>query len=220
MNRRKARFLLTTCAFLLACSGVASADSLFTTQGSGTVRTGDGFSLGSLFTYNGAFTSVVTDLGLEDVGGEVWDHSHEIGLWDVTSGNTQIADATVDNAGTLIDGFRYVHLLLPAALTAGHQYELAAYYFPTASSSDHLLNCCSGTSPTPDPLFGSFTAVFTGSNTVGHLSEPNGGAGDTSYIGPNFLFQSVPEPPTLALTGCGLLGLLLICAASKQIRLV
>jgi hypothetical protein len=175
--------------------------------------------LGAQFNYNGAFTSTITDLGIEDVTAEVWDHSHEIGLWDLTAGDIQIADATVDNTGTLIGGFRYVHLIVPVPLTAGHQYKLAAYYFPTASSSDHLLDCCTGTpNPTPDPLFGSFVSQFSSTNTAGHLTEPTGPAGHTSYIGPNFIFVT-PEPATFALAGYGALGLFLIRAASKRIRL-
>ena len=206
--------LLTACAFLFAYSGVSSASVLFTAPGSGALRTGDGFSLGAIFTYNGSFASWITDLGIEDVTAETWDHSHEIGLWDLTASNTQIADATVDNTGTLIGGFRYVHLILPVPLTAGHQYKLAAYYFPTVSSSDHLLDH-GAPNPTADPLFGSFTAVFTSSNTVGQLSEPNGNAGDVAYVGPNFIFLT-PEPATFALTG---LALLFIPIASRQIRL-
>ena len=193
---------------------------LFTTPGTGALRTGDGFSLGTRFTYSGAVTMLITDLGIEDVSGETWDHSHEIGLWDLTASNTQIADATVDNTGTLISGFRYVHLGVQVLLTPAHQYTLAAYYFPTASSSDHLLDRGAGTAipPTADPSFTGFTAMFTGSNTAGSLSEPTGSAGDTAYVGPNFIFGPTPEPATFTLAACGALGLLLIRRVSKRRR--
>jgi hypothetical protein len=219
------RRLPTACAFLLAYSGVGSAD-LFIGPGTGTIRTGDGFSLGAEFTYNGPDDSTVTDLGMYDYAGETWDHSHEIGLWDLTAGNTQIADATVDNSGTLIlpfgavaDGYRYVHLLFPPSLHTNHTYILAAYYYPTTSSSDHLHNCCSGTPPTAGevPTFSGFQAMYSNNATVGHLSEPDTSAGDTAYVGPNLQFQT-PEPATFALTGCGALALLLIRKTVKPLK--
>jgi hypothetical protein len=214
------KLLLGTCAFLACYSGVSSASFLFTTPGSGSVITGDGFSLGAEFTYNGGSGATITDLGLEDVGGETWDHSHEIGIWDVTAGNVQIADGTVDNSGILINTFRYVHLAIAVPLTPGDQYKIAAYYYPAASSSDHLLYCCSGNpNPTPDPAFSGFAAEFSTSGSIGSLSEPGGSVGgETAYIGPNFIFQT-PEPATFALTGCGALGLLLIRKVLKQARL-
>jgi hypothetical protein len=208
------RRVLSAFAFLLACSGIGSASMLFTTPGTGAVRTGDGFSLGAKFTYNGPSMALVTDLGILDVSGEAWDHSHEIGLWDVSQSNLQIADGTVDNGGTLISGFRYVHLNVQVLLTTGHQYTLGAYYFPTASSNDHLQDH-GGTDPTPDPLFSAFTAEFSSSNTAGALTEPTGNTFGAAYVGPNFIFQA-PEPATFALTGCGALALLLIRKALNR----
>lgn len=207
--------LLTACAFLLAYSGVGSANMLFTTPGNGALRTGDGFSLGTKFTYNGPTNAIVTDLGMYDNAGEAWDHSHEIGLWD---GSTQIADAFVDNSGILVSGFRYVHLNVQVLLTTGHVYTLGAYYYPTTSSTDHLLDRGGTTNPASDPLFSSFTAEFSSTNTAGQLTQPTGPTSGTSYVGPNFQFQA-PEPATFGLTGCGALALLLLRAASKRIQL-
>src|SRR5260370_3050989 len=155
------------------------------------------FLFGHEIHYSGAVTMLLTDLGIEDVSGETWDHSHEIGLWDLTASNTQIADATVDNTGTLISGFRYVHLGVQVLLTPTHQYTLAAYYFPTASSTDHLLDPGAVTAipPTADPSFTGFTAMFTGSNTAGSLSEPTLNARRTGHVRPNFLVVPTPEAP-------------------------
>ena len=83
-------------------------------------------------------------------------------------------------------------------LINGDQYRLAAY-FPSGTSTDHLLDCCQGAAPTADPEFTALVGAFTPSNVVGHLSEPTGTAGH-AYVGPNLQFQAVPEPGTGALT--------------------
>jgi hypothetical protein len=203
------------CIFLLLATGLSQATTLFSNFGSGNnVRTGDGFSLGVGFTYSGSVAALVTDLGLLDVGGETWDTSHEIGLWDVTAGNVKIADVTVDNSGTLLNGFRYVHLGSATLLTVGHAYILGAYYNPSATSGsgapisgDHLVDNGPGTAPTNDPSFTSLVGKFTGLNSVGSLSEPTGTAGH-AYVGPNLQFTPVPEPGTALLFGAGIAGLL------------
>jgi hypothetical protein len=207
-------------AFALALFSAAipsvRADALFSDPGShasNTVGSGlDGNSLGAEFTYVGPGGVTVTDLGLLDVGGQTWDQSHEIGLWDLTAGNTLIADATVDNSGTLIDGFRYVQLATPVPLTSGDAYILAAYYGP--GSSDLVLNCCgSGVAPTNDPEFTVLSGVETFDGFAGHLVEP-GPIGGDAYMGPNLLFT--PEPGTFVLLLSGFC--LIACRSSRIMR--
>jgi hypothetical protein len=184
---------------VLTIAGAAQASALFTSPGTGTVRQGQGFSLGAQFVVS-AGGLVVTALGFYDVTGNALISDHEIGLWDVSAGNTKIADLTV-TAGTTnsgVPGFLYVNLGAPVALTNGHTYRLATYY-PTGTG-DALLDCCTGgTAPTADARFTSVVGAFTTSNVVGSLSEPNGTAG-FPYIGPNLQFDTIPEPGTLGLT--------------------
>jgi len=156
--------------------------------------------LGSEFTYAGPAGVAVTDLGLFDVGGQIWANSHEIGLWDVTAGNTLIADATVDNSGTLMNGFRYVRLPTAVPLTNGDLYILAAEFSPLPN--DLAMNCCAaGEAPTNAPDFTGVVGVFFSIAGTNVLSEPFNTAGD-AYIGPNLLFT--PEPGTFVLLLSGL----------------
>jgi len=202
----------TIAMLLLTAASVSHAGTMmFTTPGTGPDRTGDGFSLGVQFQVVAPNLTVVS-LGIYDTTGGALKTDHEIGLWDVTAGNAQVADATVtagtSNGGT--PGFVFVGLTTPTALILGDTYRLAAYY-PAGSSAttDHLLDCCSGsTAPAPNPDFIQLNGEFTPSNTIGGLSEPTGQAGH-AYVGPNLQFNT-PEPGT---------GLLILGAVALMARL-
>jgi hypothetical protein len=212
--RRRGIALLRFGVILAAMASCLSANRPFTTAGTGTDRTGtgapnpaiDGFSLGTQFVVDTQF-ALVAALGIWVAPTTTLTDSHDIGLWDHTAGDTEVAVATVPGGtGRTLGEFGYVAWGTPVLLAMGDTYRLAAYY---PSPADQLHDCCSGTPPAADPAFGSFVAVFTASDTIGSLSEPNGGAGDTAYVGPDFQFQVVPEPEEFALAGLGLLTLLL-----------
>jgi hypothetical protein len=172
-----------------AVPGNGQPEPLYLTPGNGPVRTGDGFSLGSDFTTDPSQSLWIYALGILDVSDETWDQSHPIGIWDVTAGNTMIAQGTVNYANTLVlGGFRYV-TVNPVLLTPGHEFIIAAYYYPTASSNDHLLDWSSTTPPQVNTLFTNVTGRYTGSNTAGMLTEPMGGV-TNRYVGPNFLWTT------------------------------
>ncbi|HLW77491.1 MAG TPA: hypothetical protein VKS01_10905 [Bryobacteraceae bacterium] len=180
---------------VLMAAGLCHATTLFSDAGSGALRTGDGFSLGVEFTVNDSQPLFVFGLGIWDPSGNALASDHEIGLWDVTAGNIMVDDATVTagttNGGT--PGFLFVSVP-QTLLNNGDTYQLATYY-TNSPNTDTLFNCCSGSAPTNDPNFTGLVGVFTASNTVGSLSEPNGTAGH-AYVGPNMQFGPAPEPGT------------------------
>jgi len=192
---------------LIMTASIGRATLLFSDPGGGNSRTGDGFSLGAQFTVSVSNEEVI-GLGIYDLTGNALLTAHEVGLWDVTAGNTMVADVTVPagttNGGT--PGFVFVAPPSPVVLFNGHQYKLAAYY-PSGASTDHLADCCQGAAPTADPGFTSIVGAFTASASVGSLSEPNGTAGH-AYVGPNLQFQPTPEPAT---------GLLILPAAALML---
>lgn len=186
----------TILTMLLAGAGVAQGAALFSNAGTGNDRLGSGFSLGVQFVVSASQLTVVS-LGFYDTTGGALLTNHGLGLWDVTAGHLLVGDVTVNQGSSSggSPGFIYVALPNPVALVNGDEYRLAAYY-PTgdSSSTDHLLDCCTGTAPTADPRFTSLVGAFTPSNVVGSLSEPTGNAGH-AYVGPNLQFNT-PEPGT------------------------
>jgi PEP-CTERM motif-containing protein len=188
-------------------AGVASGQStLLLSAGTGGIRTGDGFSLGTTFTV-GSTNEFVLDLGVWDgpnsMSGSVGDglqSSIPVGLFD--SSGTLLTSIAVPSgtSATLLNGFRYVPIT-PIDLIAGQTYTLAAYY----SSSDLDILHDQGGSPSTSSDFNSYLGAFTGSNTVGSLSFPTGHTNGTAYVGPNFEYAAtVPEPSTLLLMLSGL----------------
>ncbi len=195
--------LYTLILTALIVPGIGKANTSFITDAdSGSLRTGGspsfGFSLGAEFTLStvNELDGFVLELGIYDPSGNALNTDHEIGLWDVTAGNTMVADATV-TAGTTnsgVPGFLYVSLPTPVLMIDGDVYKLAAYYSQT--STDTLLD--NNGSPTIDPNFSSTHGIFDPTGAVGSLSEPTGTAGNP-YVGPNLQFQPIPEPGTGAL---------------------
>ena len=216
MKRLQAGSAIRAGLLALALATGAHASFLFVDSGSHPLRYGDGFSLGSKFTV-GSTNLEVTALGIYDVTGGGFFQSHEVGLWDVTAGNTQVADVTIPigTSAVLLNGFRYIDVSSPVDLIAGDQYILAAFY-PVGQVfgvNDQLLDCCgAGTNAGTSAGFGSFQAAFTTSGlgtSAGHLTEPNGTTAGTDYVGPNFVFVVVPEPSSSAVLGLGLIVLAL-----------
>ncbi|HEY4285434.1 MAG TPA: LamG-like jellyroll fold domain-containing protein, partial [Chthoniobacterales bacterium] len=170
---------------------------LVITAGSAALRAGDGFTLGTRFTV-GSQNETVSAVGAWDgpnSGGSIGDGlqaSKPVAIWD-SSGNV-VASATVPagTGGLLVGQFRYV-AISPVTLLANQQYILGAYY--SSGDPDQLRDQAGG--PTMSADFNSYVAAFTGSNTVGSISEPNGFAGGTAYVGPSFLYGgSCDRPPS------------------------
>jgi hypothetical protein len=181
------------CVLTLAALVLASpvfAGELVVAPDSGSLRTGDGFTLGTAFTV-GSSSAKVTSLGAWDNGSDGLSFAKPVAIWD--SGGTMIASATVPagTAGTLVGEFRYTSIT-PVTLTAGQQYTAGVYY--SAADTDSLHDH-TGT-PTMSSDFTGYVAVFTGSNTVGSISRPTGGATGAEYIGPSFQY-AVPEPASI-----------------------
>ena len=169
----------------------AGAGTLFLDAGSHSVRFGDGFSFGTRFTV-AAPSLEVTALGIHFANGNGPLQSHDIGLWDVTTGNNEVAEATMEAGGagaSVLGGFVYVSLLTPVALNEGDEYVLAAFYpvGEVAGVDDQINTCCqTGTNPTTDPNFSSFSSMYskTGlASSLGFLSEPTQVNPGTDYAG-------------------------------------
>jgi len=191
--------------FLFAAGVASGQNTLLLDAGTGNIRTGDGFSLGTTFTV-GSTNEFVLALGVWDgangMNGSVGDglqSSIPVGLFD--SAGTLLASITIPSGttATLLNGFRYVPIA-PIDLLAGDTYTLAAYY--SSSALDVLHD--QGGSPSTSSDFNSYLGSFTGSNTVGSLSFPTGHTNGTAYVGPNFEYSNVPEPTTSLLMLSGL----------------
>jgi hypothetical protein len=192
--------------FLAAAGGALGQNTLLLSAGTGNIRTGDGFSLGTTFTV-GAANEFVLALGVFDgpngMNGSIGDglqSSTPVGLFD--SSGTLLASTTIPSGttATLLNGFRYLPIT-PVNLLSGNTYTLAAYY----SSSDPDVLHDQGGSPSTSSDFTNYLGAFTGSNTVGSLSFPTGHTNGTAYVGPNFQYSStVPEPMTSLMVLSGL----------------
>src|SRR3984893_14870696 len=206
--RKSSPVWMAACLLIfLVAGGVASGqNTLLLNAGTGNLRTGDGFSLGTTFTV-GSTNEFVLDLGVWDgangVNGSIGDglqSSIPVGLFD-SVGNL-LASATIPSGttATLLHGFRYV-AIAPVNLLAGNTYTLAAYY----SSSDPDVLHDQGGSPSTSSDFTNYLGAFTGRNDVGSLSFPTGHTNGTAYVGPNFQYSStVPEPMTSLMVLSGL----------------
>ena len=158
------------------------------------------------FTLGWAFevdkTIRITSLSLFDSGQDGLAEEHPIGLWD--SAGTLILSATVEagTANPLVDKFRAV-AVAPTLLEPG-SYRIGALF---ATASDSLIF------PTFTENFSTAPAItfIRGAAVVGpSLANPtptffNMGP---AYFGPNFEYQAVPEPGSMALVGTAALVLL------------
>ncbi len=195
---------------VLGISSTAQAAGILTLAAGTGNRNDFGGTVGIEFTV-GATAINVTALGFEDAGLDGLGTAHQVGLWEVTSGNL-LASVTVPAGigATVNDAWRYVDLGAPIALTSGAAYRLGgevfnggdfwsdSNVFPAAFSSDPAVSI-SGIGNVY--AAGGFGSIPTSNGAFNTVSETRWGPG-------NALFEPIPEPSTLVLAALGLLGLM------------
>ena len=176
--------------------GPVSASSLVIAAGSGGIRTGDGFTLGTRF-FVGNQDETVSALGVWDGpngAGSIGDGlqaSKPVAIWD--GGGNVIASGIVPagTSGVLVGEFRYV-AISPVILLANQQYTMGAYY--ASGDPDSLRD--QGGGPVLSGDFNSYAGVYSTSAGAGSISEPTNAVSPT-YVGPSFLYGgSCVTPPS------------------------
>jgi hypothetical protein len=137
----------------------------------------------------------VTWMSFFDSGQDGLVDSHPMGIWD--SSGTMLVSATVDagTANPLHDKFRAVSVV-PTLLTPG-SYRIGAL-FASGSDSNMFPTFTAGFSTAPEITF------IRSASAVGPTltnPAPTFFSMGPAYFGPNFEFQSVPEPSSLTLVG-------------------
>ncbi|HKQ39271.1 MAG TPA: PEP-CTERM sorting domain-containing protein [Verrucomicrobiae bacterium] len=180
--------------------------------------------VGWAFTLNTSVT--VTNLGLYDTPndptvpatnppGDGLLESHPVTIW--TSAGVQVAQATVDNSGTLVDGFRYVSIA-PTMLAAGN-YVIGGFYMgvpPTfPNTTDRFIaNAIITTAP---------EVTYTESRSFSGGSGPTFPSGNVfafpnGYFGPNFQFTTPTNGNGVPEGGSGILLLAVGVGAVVAVR--
>jgi hypothetical protein len=189
--------LLSATVFALAVSaGAAHAASIAYTIDNVTGQTlqNPPFTLGFQFTANIDMT--VISLGLFDSSQDGLVESHAAGIWD--SGGTLLGSTVIPSgvAGTLVNQFRYVATSI--SLLAGQNYFIGALYL---TGSDPLIFPGFASNFATDPGVTFLQSQFAGGAV---LTFPSLTAGqDPAYFGPNFQFEAVPEPASMAMLAIG-----------------
>jgi hypothetical protein len=154
------------------------------------------------FGFDVSSTTLITGLGIFDVGSDGLTNSHQVGLW--TSGGTLLASTTVDNSANAVastSGFgRWLEMdITPLALTPG-AYILGAFYLDndTNPTEDHIVfsavaSSISGVSYSHWAFIGSPTFDFPSLDLGGDASSASI-FGPMAFVGSA---SSVPEPGTL-----------------------
>jgi Domain of unknown function (DUF4082) len=183
-------------AALLLLAGFASgasADNMLYT-GIGFNDANNGATLGFEFTPTATVT--VNALGVLDGGldGPGLQTAHDVGLY--TDTGSLLATATVDNSGTLQNGFRFA-AISPVVLNASQTYVLAAYY-PAGFAGDKLgatsyysypliafpgVTLGAGGSALAFPGSAPFTFFLMTANMLFTASTPLVGDGDLNFDG-------------------------------------
>jgi hypothetical protein len=191
---------LAVAVFVLATAQPAPADSIAFTfpdppVGTPSAQGNDGFQ------FQPTFPILVTALGYYNRAHPAdLTLNHPVGIFDVAT-QALLTSTTVGPGSTLDGNFRY-NAIAPLALIAGQSYMVVGFH-PGSATQDLAAATPPGLTIAPEITFQGYFLNFNSS-----LTFPTTNGGNTRFFGPNFQFQVIPEPTSLALFGLGAVGLL------------
>lgn len=175
----------TILAILLFCQ-LAHAQLVQTLSGGNDLSLGPGT---AGFSFGVSIPTTINALGLWDsTGGSGLFNSHSIGLWDATT-HALLASAIVPaGISSVIGGFDYVSIP-QLTLSAGRSFVLGAFY------QDNDFDFARGniSSVTTLPGIVLHDALLSSASTFSFPDLDVSGA-NLGFLGPNAMFQAVPEP--------------------------
>jgi len=206
--------VLISFAFACCLSTAALSAPVLSAPTTGAVLTSiAGRNWGWEFNLAGAFQ--INSLGLFDVGGDGLIAPHEVGIFDTLG--TLLMSTTVSSADSLVGGFRYHALAVPAILGPGN-YVLGAI-FPSTGTPDGMFVSSNGAVILPGVSFVVARLGTVGSETLGFPDlafAPN----SPGYFGPTFdataLGSGAPELDTRC--AASTLGFMCLLLASLEVR--
>ncbi len=210
MRRKRVCLFICICAVSFCCSQQVSATIVpamdFTAAASGGTISPSGtssYSIGYKFQINLGIT--VYELGYFDDSQNGLVRQHPVGIFR-NGETTPLASVTVTTTGTLVGKFRYVTLTTPLNLVSGVTYVIAGVTGTGQQMTyDKYLKNVVGISADSTITYIGPGLISAASSTSLVLPTVNNTAGNVGYFGPNFRFESLPEPATILLLGFGTL---------------
>jgi hypothetical protein len=154
----------------------------------------DGSSAGTTAGWSFSLTTptFVTAFGVWDENSDGLAQSHPITLW-LTLTMETVAQTTVDNSGTLVDGFRYASLTSPLLLPADN-YTIGAFY---SSRADNFVGQAATVTTAAGVTYIRGGLVFSNQFP---FDDVLGTGGANGYFGANFQIGTpIPEPASTLL---------------------
>lgn len=151
----------------------------------------------------GAQPLTVATVGVFDEFNDgVLNGSHQVGIWNASTG-TLLESATVaPSTSTLVNGFFYVNLATPLTLQAGTSFRIGASY------GDIDLDLARGNIPAANVTVNSDITLkdaYLSTGTGFTFPDLNVSGANEGFLGPNAGFSAVPEPASTAIvTAAGL----------------
>jgi hypothetical protein len=160
-----------------------------------------------LATYGFQFTVGSQDLLVTAFG--IWDAhtsgllaNHQVGIWDSSGALLESVTVPLGNSTVNIDSFCYQPLPVQILLAAGQTYTLGGTFIGGDPDGMKVGDIWSG------PTYSADIESEASRYIRDQFALPTDSIPNASYVGPNFLYSTVPEPSALQLFTAGLIAFL------------
>ncbi len=147
---------------------------------------------------------LVTSLGFQDADGDGLQSSHQVGIWNATTGLEVVGTTVLAGTASPLDSNWRYEAIAPFELIVGQQYFLSGF---VSDSGDSWTDAgfASGMSINFPADFDVTQDAFRGT-TYGNLVS-DGGGDNLRWSPANFQYSVIPEPSALILSAIALIGL-------------